>query len=151
MIHSAPYINGKATTCVLVSMYEFSIFPKRFKAFLWAKKKTHLELKADQPHSRGYPHTPPGYRHTDKTLGPVMTTLYSKFEGNCILPHSASRAVNIDQDTPDIWPCPRPLTSKQGQRQLTDSDVKIEQLTVIDLWPMTLTYNPKIKVKQFKY
>ncbi len=34
---------------------------------------------------------PPDYRHTDKTIGLVTTTLYSKFEGNCLLLHWASR------------------------------------------------------------
>ena len=48
-------------------------------------------------HPWDYPHTPPYYRHTDKTLWPVMTTLYSKLKGNCL--HSANRALNID------WAC----------------------------------------------
>ena len=41
------------------------------------------------------------YKYTDKTLAPVMNTLYSKFVGNCLLLHLASRA-NIDRYTPDI-------------------------------------------------
>ncbi len=55
-----------------------------------------VKLKADQPHPRDYLHTPPDYKHTDKTLGPVMTPLYSKFEHNCLLLHSACWAPNID-------------------------------------------------------
>ncbi len=32
-----------------------------------------IKLKADRPHPRYYPHTPPDYRHTDKHLRLVMT------------------------------------------------------------------------------
>ena len=42
------------------------------------------KLKADRPHPRDYPPTPPDYRHTDKTLELVMPTLYSKCEDNCL-------------------------------------------------------------------
>ncbi len=41
--------------------------------------------KADQPHLRDYPHTPPDYRNTDKNLGLVMATLSSNFEANSLL------------------------------------------------------------------
>ena len=54
------------------------------------------QLEADRLHPLDYPHTPPDYRQTDNTLGPVLTTLYSKFEGNCLLLHSTSQAPNID-------------------------------------------------------
>ena len=33
------------------------------------------QLKADRPHPRNYPHTPTGYRHTDKHLRLVMTPI----------------------------------------------------------------------------
>ncbi len=61
-------------------------------------------------HLRDYPPKLPDYRHTDKSLGLVTTTLYSKCEGNCLLLHSASRAPNIDHYVPEIRPWPLTLT-----------------------------------------
>ncbi len=85
--------------------------------------------KADRPHSRNYPHTPPDYRHIDITLGLVMTTLNPKFEGNFLLLHLASQPLNFDLLTsmPMFWPWPWPwiltptydLDLKQCKRQLT--------------------------------
>ncbi len=74
--------------------------------------KNTFKLKADRPHPRDYPHTPPDYGHTDKTVGLVRTTLYFKFEGNCLCCTRQSRAPNIDRYAPDIWhwPWPWPLT-----------------------------------------
>ncbi len=37
-----------------------------------------MELKADRPHPRNYPHTPTDHRHTDKHFRLVMTFLCSK-------------------------------------------------------------------------
>ena len=46
------------------------------------------KLKADQPPPLGYLPMPPDYRHTDKCLGLIMTTIYSKFEDDYVLLHS---------------------------------------------------------------
>ncbi len=85
---------------------------------------------------------------SDKHLRLVMTPIAL----NCT---RQSRAPNIDRCVPenwplpltltrdlDIWPWPRPLTFtlKQG-----NSDVKTRFLAFdLELWPTTLTYNPKI-------
>ncbi len=112
------------------------------------------KLKADRPPPRDYPHMPPDYRHTDKTLGLVTTTLYSKFEGNCLLLHSASRAPNIDRYAPDIWPWPLtlmptfdldPNLDLKARLKATNSEVIIRFWAFdLDLWPTTLTYIPSL-------
>ncbi len=33
------------------------------------------KIKADRPHPRNYPHTPTGYRHTDKQVRLVMALI----------------------------------------------------------------------------
>ena len=48
-----------------------------------------------------------------------MTILFSKFEGNCLLLHSASRAPNIDRYAPDIDLDHRLLTFDLDPRLLT--------------------------------
>ncbi len=106
------------------------------------------KLKADRQHPRNYPHTPTDYRHTDEHLRLIMTPI-------ALCCTRQSRAPNIDRCAlasrpwpltltrdldPNLWPCPWPLTLKQG-----NSEAKTRFLAFdLDLWPTTLTYNPSL-------
>ncbi len=99
------------------------------------------KLKADRPHPRDYPPMPPDYRHTDKTLGLVTTTLYSKCEGNCLLLHSASRAPNIDRYEPEIRPWPLTLTYDLDPDLWPWPQSKVTVMPKHDFWDLTLTFD----------
>ncbi len=106
------------------------------------------KLKADWPHPRDYQPMPPDYRHTDKNPRTGMTTLYSKFEGNCLLLHSAQAEPLISTATsqtfdPGLWPWPQPLTltPKKGKRQNT----------ILSIWPLTYDLDLLAEKAMFRF
>ncbi len=121
---------------------------------------SHMKLKADWPHPHDYSKMPTDYRHINKHLGLVKTLLCSKHTVIALCCTWQSRAPNIDHCAPENWCCPVNLTNdldpdffnldptltftlKQG-----NSDVKMILALDLELWPTTLTCNPRpAKVK----
>ena len=57
--------------------------------------KNPMNIKADQPHPRNYPHTPTNYRHTDNYLRLVTVVV-------ALCCTRQSRASNIDRCGPEF-------------------------------------------------
>ena len=85
--------------------YSFHVWPGKFNKSLTPHIKKNScsqmpvshanELKADRPHLRYYPHTPPDHRLTDKHIGLVITAI-------ALCCTQQSRAPNIDRCAPEI-------------------------------------------------
>ncbi len=97
-------------------------------------------LKADRPHQHDCLHTSSDYRHTDKHLRLVMSTL-------CPLLHSAKpspyyRPLGTRNLTLTLT---RPLTLTLLTLKQYNCDVITQFLAGdLDLWPTTLTYSPTL-------
>ncbi len=77
-IHSSPRFSTKH--CPYKNSTSLEVKFEFWRKHLWNRRaqthpngqthttKSFIQLKADRPHPRYYPHTPTGYRHTDKHL-----------------------------------------------------------------------------------